>query len=76
MILEPVYYPFAKITIGNDRNLVISNLKLDNNRYVIDFEDFEHKVENIRQSYFFLFTPQSGWSCMDKEELLEIAEYV
>jgi cystathionine beta-lyase len=74
MILEPVYYPFAKITIGNDRNLVISNLKLDNNRYVIDFEDFEHKVVKHKAKLLLLCSPHNPvgrvWT---KEELLEIA---
>lgn len=74
LICEPVYYPFSKITVGNERKLVISNLKLNNNRYEIDFEDFEDKVIKNQVKLFLLCSPHNPvgrvWT---KEELLEIA---
>lgn len=74
LIFEPVYYPFARITLGNNRNLVVSNLKLENHRYVIDFQDFEDKVARHKVKLLLLCSPHNPvgrvWT---KEELLEIA---
>ncbi|MDD3049995.1 MAG: pyridoxal phosphate-dependent aminotransferase [Candidatus Cloacimonetes bacterium] len=45
-ILEfsPVYDPFFNTVVFNQRNLILSELKLVNGRYFIDFADFENKA--------------------------------
>ena len=44
LICEPVYYPFAFSIEKNNRKLVVSELKLENGRYAVDFTDFEKKI--------------------------------
>ena len=48
----PVYYPFSEVIEDNGRKVVSSALHLgEDNRYHIDFEDFEKKIteERIRR---------------------------
>ena len=41
----PVYYPFSEVIKDNGRNVVSNTLYLgEDNRYHIDFEDFERKI--------------------------------
>lgn len=72
----PVYYPFSEVIKDNGRNVVSNTLYLgENNRYHIDFEDFERKIieENIK--LFFLCNPHNPvgrvWS---KQELTQIGD--
>lgn len=72
----PVYYPFSEVIEDNGRRVVSSDLYLGgDNRYHIDFEDFERKItdENIR--LFFLCSPHNPvgrvWS---KEELIKLGD--
>ncbi len=72
----PVYYPFSEVIKDNGRNVVSNTLYLDeDNRYHIDFEDFERKIieENIK--LFFLCNPHNPvgrvWS---KQELTQIGD--
>lgn len=51
LIQTPVYYPFYRAILKNQRKVVESPLKLENGRYVVDFEDFEEKA---KQSKVFL----------------------
>lgn len=51
LIQTPVYYPFYRAVTLNNRKLMENPLKLENGRYVIDFEDFEEKA---KQSKIFL----------------------
>lgn len=72
----PVYYPFSEVIEDNGRRVVSSDLYLGgDNRYHIDFEDFERKIteENVR--LFFLCSPHNPvgrvWS---KEELIKLGD--
>ena len=72
----PVYYPFSEVIKDNGRNVVSNTLYLgEDNRYHIDFEDFERKIieENIK--LFFLCNPHNPvgrvWS---KQELTEMGD--
>lgn len=73
MICQPVYHPFASVVTANERRLVVSELRLRDGKYYIDFEDFENKLmrENVR--LFLLCSPHNPvgrvWT---REELLEI----
>ena len=44
LIQQPVYYPFANMIRQNERTLVDNPLRLIEERYQIDFEDFEQKI--------------------------------
>lgn len=45
IIQSPVYQPFYSVIEGNGRNIVINELRLDNDKYVMDFEDLESKID-------------------------------
>ncbi len=44
LVQTPVYYPFFTSIENNDRKLVISELKLIDDHYEMDFEDLEKKL--------------------------------
>jgi cystathionine beta-lyase len=44
IIQPPVYYPFTNCIVNNDRCVVNNCLRLDNNLYTIDYDDFEKKI--------------------------------
>lgn len=46
LVHSPVYTPFFNMVKNNDRTLVTSNLIYENNRYELDFEDFEAKLKD------------------------------
>ena len=49
LIQSPVYFPFYNVIENNDRQLVTSELKLENNHYEIDFNELENKFrKNVK----------------------------
>ncbi|MDD6183246.1 MAG: pyridoxal phosphate-dependent aminotransferase [Lachnospiraceae bacterium] len=76
LIQLPVYYPFRGVIEDNGRVMVSNTLIYgEDNKYHIDFEDFEKKIieENIK--VFFLCNPHNPvgrvWT---KEELLRMGD--
>ena len=74
MIQEPVYSPFNSVVKDNDRELVISPLiKLEDGNYVMDFEDIESKIKDVKM--FILCNPHNPvgrvWT---KEELKRLGD--
>lgn len=76
LIQLPVYYPFRGVIEDNGRVMVGNTLIYgEDNKYHIDFEDFEKKIieENIK--VFFLCNPHNPvgrvWT---KEELLRMGD--
>lgn len=56
----PVYYPFSEVIEDNGRKVVSNTLYLgEDNRYHIDFEDFEQKIINEKIKLFFLCNPHN-----------------
>ena len=56
----PVYYPFSEVIEDNGRKVVSNTLYLgDDNRYHIDFEDFEQKIIDEKIKLFFLCNPHN-----------------
>ena len=73
----PVYYPFSEVIEDNHRRVVSNTLVLgSDNRYHIDFEDFEQKIiqENIK--LFLLCNPHNPvgrvWTREELEKLGDI----
>lgn len=56
---QPVYYPFATSVTKNNRKLVVSELKLQDGKYHIDFEDFENKIIADNVKAFILCSPHN-----------------
>ena len=76
LIQQPVYYPFSEVISDNGRKIVSSDLYAgEDNRYHIDFEDFEQKIRDERVKLFFLCNPHNPvarvWT---KEELTRMGE--
>ena len=70
MIQQPVYYPFSEVVRANNRNLVINSLNYMNEKYEIDFENFETQIKEKNVKLFILCNPHNPvgrvWS---KDEL-------
>jgi len=75
IIQEPVYYPFASQIKYNGRNVVNNQLKIKENRYVMDYKDLEKKCKQPRVKQLILCSPHNPvgrvWT---KEELTKLGE--
>lgn len=76
LIQQPVYYPFSEVIIDNGRRVVSNTLYLgEDNRYHIDFEDFEQKIVENQIKLFFLCNPHNPvgrvWT---REELTRLGD--
>lgn len=76
LIQQPVYYPFSEVIRDNDRVIVSNDLYLgEDNRYHIDFEDFEKKIVDNKIKLFFLCNPQNpSGRVFTKEELTKLGD--
>ena len=76
MVMQPVYYPFSEAIRNNGRNLVNCQLRYEDGRYSIDFEDMERKLkeENVRALIFCSPHNPVGrvWT---EEELVKVADF-
>ncbi|MCI5587722.1 MAG: pyridoxal phosphate-dependent aminotransferase [Lachnospiraceae bacterium] len=60
LIQQPVYYPFSEVIEDNKRVVVSNDLYLgEDNRYHIDFEDFERKIIDNNIKLFLLCNPHN-----------------
>lgn len=72
----PVYYPFSEVIEDNGRVIVSNTLVYgEDNRYHIDFDDFERKITEENIKLFFLCNPHNPvgrvWT---KEELIRMGD--
>ena len=74
LIQQPVYYPFSEVIEDNGRVIVSNDLVLgEDNRYHIDFEDFEKKIVENKIKLFLLCNPHNPSSrVFTKEELMKL----
>jgi len=77
VIQPPVYYPFSSTVLNNGRQLVENRLKLENNRYTMDYEDLEKKID-ARTKMLILCSPHNPigrvWERQELEKLVEVCE--
>ncbi|MBQ9565189.1 MAG: pyridoxal phosphate-dependent aminotransferase [Synergistaceae bacterium] len=59
ILQTPIYYPFFRTAYNNGTQLSLSPLKLKEDRYEMDFEDFERRAADPRASLFFLCNPHN-----------------
>lgn len=76
LIQLPVYYPFAEVIADNGRRVVSNTLyRGEDNRYHIDFEDFEQKIIQNKIKLFLLCNPHNPvgrvWT---REELIRLGD--
>jgi len=67
IIQPPVYYPFSSAVLNNGRQMVENRLKLENRRYVMDYEDLEKKID-ARTKMIILCSPHNpvGRVCTER----------
>ncbi len=72
LLQQPVYYPFSEVIVDNKRRAVSNTLyRGSDNRYHMDFEDFEQKIIQEKVKLFFLCNPHNPVGRVWTEEELE-----
>lgn len=76
LIQQPVYYPFSEVIQDNARVIVSNDLYLgEDNRYHIDFEDFEKKIVDNNVKLFLLCSPHNpSGRVFTREELTRMGD--
>ncbi|WP_297132858.1 MalY/PatB family protein [Terrisporobacter sp.] len=75
IIQKPVYYPFEEKIKANNRKLVNNALKFENNKYVMDYENFEELAKDPNNKLFILCSPHNPVGRVwDEEELRKIVD--
>lgn len=76
LIQLPVYYPFAEVIKDNGRKVISNTLYLgEDNRYHIDFEDFENKIVKENIHLFLLCNPHNPVGRVwQEEELIKLGD--
>ncbi len=59
LIQTPVYYPFYSVIRDNGRKVVENPLVYENQKYSVDFEDFEEKIRENSVKLFILCSPHN-----------------
>lgn len=75
LIQQPVYYPFSELVLNNNRRLISNNLIYTDEKYTIDFQDFECKIIQEKVKLFILCNPHNPvgrvWR---REELIRLGD--
>ena len=75
MVMQPVYYPFSEAIRNNGRKLVNCQLKYEDGRYSIDFEQMERKIREEKVRALIFCSPHNPvgrvWT---EEELVRVAD--
>ena len=75
IINEPVYYPFKESIILNNRKAISSNLIIINDKYVVDYDDFEDKIKKYNVKLYILCSPHNPVGRVwDKDELIKLID--
>ncbi|KRF67116.1 cystathionine beta-lyase [Bacillus sp. Soil768D1] len=74
LVQSPVYTPFFDMVKNNDREVVNSPLIIEDNRFKIDFTDFEDKLKSGVKLFLFCSPHNPGGRVWTKDELLRIGE--
>ncbi|MCR5607583.1 MAG: pyridoxal phosphate-dependent aminotransferase [Lachnospiraceae bacterium] len=76
LIQSPIYYPFSEIIADNRRVAVSSDLYLgEDNKYHIDFDDFEKKIKENDVKLFLLCNPHNPTGrVFTREELTRLGD--
>ena len=75
IVQPPVYYPFFRAIENNGCYIVNNPLKVESNKYVMDFEDLEKKIDDPRIKILILCSPHNPVGRVwQKEELSRLGE--
>jgi cystathionine beta-lyase len=74
LVQQPVYYPFNSVVKQTGRQLLVNELVYRENRYSIDFDDFENQIKKAKM--FILCNPHNPvgrvWTCDELQRMGEI----
>ena len=75
IVQTPVYYPFFSAILNNGRQIVENRLKLEDGRYLMDYEDLEKKID-ARTKMIILCSPHNPvgrvWERWELEKLVDV----
>lgn len=74
MLQSPVYTPFFTVITNNEREVANNRLVLTENRFTIDFSDFEDKLKNGVKLFLLCNPHNPGGRIWIREELTQIGE--
>ncbi len=78
LIQTPVYHQFRRLIESAGRKAIDNTLKIDNDRYVIDFEGFEKQLQSGDVKMVLLCNPHNPvgrvWTKAELEQLVAIAK--
>lgn len=76
LIQQPVYYPFSEVIKDNGRIIISNDLYLGkDNKYHIDFEDFEQKIVDNNVKLFLLCNPHNpSGRVFTREEIIGMGD--
>lgn len=74
VIQPPVYYPFHSVVEQNERELVCNPLKLEDGKYVMDFDDLRSKLDSQVKLLILCSPHNPGGRVWTKEEQIELGE--
>lgn len=74
LLQSPVYTPFFDMVKRNDREVVNSQLVLNENTYEIDFADFEQRLQEGVKLFLLCNPHNPGGRVWNKDELMKIGE--
>lgn len=76
LVTTPVYPPFLNLPRASHRILIDSPLKIENGRFAIDFDDFEHKADGCK--LFIMSNPHNPagtvWGVDTLQKVSEICD--
>ena len=78
MIQTPVYGPFHNVVKSNGQTLVTNRMKITQNQFEIDYEDFENKLRD-GVKLFILCSPHNPggtvWAKKDLEKMISLCQH-
>ena len=72
IIQPPVYHLFSAAIQENDRQIINNQLKLENGKYQIDFDDLEKKIKNDVKMLIFCNPHNPGGMVWNRDDLLKL----
>ena len=72
IVQPPVYFPFFHVVEDNDRIMAENQLKIEDGRYVFDFDDLKRKIDGETKMLILCSPHNPGGRVWTKEELTEL----
>ncbi len=74
IIQPPVYYPFFSLIENNNRKIVYNPLKKIDNKYIMDFNDLENKIDKTVKMLILCSPHNPVGRVWERDELFRLAE--